>query len=149
MHAICYNADQQRDWEVSGFLKVNGCFYIDTLNNVHTCKGVVRKGKHKLLSSKLVMTSIQEDTSYIMSLKPKDIMIKMKAAYGFDILYKVAWRARQRAKDMIYGSDAESLFNKLSWFKDCILETNPALRFVLEVDESSGRFKRLFLAYGW
>ncbi|XP_062026524.1 uncharacterized protein LOC133742859 [Rosa rugosa] len=47
---------------------------------------------------------------------------------------------------MIYGSETDS-FNKLTWYRDAVFETNSGSSFVLEVDPSSNRFQRLFLAY--
>ncbi|XP_004296164.1 PREDICTED: uncharacterized protein LOC101306805 [Fragaria vesca subsp. vesca] len=119
-----------REWD--------GCFYIDSLNNVHTCKGVLRQKKHVRLGSKVVKTCIQEDISYNMSLKPRDIQIKMQSAYGFEISYKVAWKAKQSARDMIYGSEAES-FNMLSWFRETVLASFKFCLPVLYVDGTFGK----------
>ncbi|KAL6227812.1 hypothetical protein ACLB2K_001768 [Fragaria x ananassa] len=77
------------EWHVAGCSEsVDGCFYIDDLNNVHTYKGVLRQKKHDQLGSKVVKTCIQEDISYNMSMKPRDIQIKMQSVYGFEISYK-------------------------------------------------------------
>nr|XP_011465817.1 PREDICTED: uncharacterized protein LOC105351915 [Fragaria vesca subsp. vesca] len=47
----------------------------------------------------------------------------------------------------MYGSDSDS-FSMLSWYKDAVLETNPGSFFVLEVEENTNRFQRVFVAYG-
>ncbi|XP_024195907.1 uncharacterized protein LOC112199079 [Rosa chinensis] len=79
--------------------------------------------------------------------EPNDVIgIKFKSAYWFDISYKVAWKAKKKAREMIYGSEADS-FNKLTWYRDTVFETNSGSSFVLEVDPLSNRFQRLFLAY--
>lgn len=36
----------------------------------------------------------------------------------------------------------------LRWYKDAVLETNPGSSFVLEVEENTNRFQRVFVAYG-
>ncbi|XP_061993537.1 uncharacterized protein LOC133711424 [Rosa rugosa] len=148
IHAVCSNwGTEGCEWNVRGYVSpANGCFIIGELDNVHSCKGVLRKQKHELLGSKIVKTCIEEDISYNLSLKPREIISKFKSAYGFDISYKVAWKAKQKAREMIYGSEADS-FNKLTWYRDAVFETNPGSSFVLEVDPSSNRFQRLFLAY--
>ncbi|XP_062012498.1 uncharacterized protein LOC133729036 [Rosa rugosa] len=136
------------DWHLRALSSsANGCLYITELNNIHTCKGVVRTQKHKLLGSKVVKTCIAADVSYNLSLKPMEIMSKFKSTYEFDISYKVALKAKHSAKEAIYGSDADS-FSKLSWYKEAILQSNPGSSFVLEVDPSTNRFQRLFVAYG-
>ncbi|XP_024200660.1 uncharacterized protein LOC112204003 [Rosa chinensis] len=149
IHAICANVGTEGcDWHIRAFSSsTNGCLYITELNNIHTCKGVVRTQKHKLLGSKVVKTCIAADVSYNLSLKPREIMSKFKSTYGFDISYKVALKAKHRAKEAIYGSDAD-LFIKLSWYKETVLNSNQGSSFVLEVDPSTNRFQRLFVAYG-
>ncbi|KAL6125947.1 hypothetical protein ACLB2K_073998 [Fragaria x ananassa] len=46
----------------------------------------------------------------------------------------------------MYGLECDS-FSMLSWFMEAVLETNPGSSVVLEVDESTERFKRVFVAY--
>ncbi|XP_024199871.1 uncharacterized protein LOC112203081 [Rosa chinensis] len=146
---LCANVGTEGcDWHLRAFSSsANGCLYIIELNNIHTCKGVVRTQKHKLLGSKVVKTCIAADVSYNLSLKPREIMSKFKSTYGFDISYKVALKAKHRAKEAIYGSDADT-FSKLSWYKKAVLQSNPSSSFVLEVEPSTNRFQRLFVAYG-
>nr|XP_011468678.1 PREDICTED: uncharacterized protein LOC105352745 [Fragaria vesca subsp. vesca] len=148
IHAVCSNMGTENcEWHVAGYSNsVDGCFYIDSLNNLHTCKCVLRQKKHVRLGSKVVKSYIQEDISYNMSLKLRDIQIKMQSAYGFEISYKVAWKAKQSARDMIYGSEAES-FNMLSWFREAVLASNPGSVFVFEVHPDTNQFHRLFFAY--
>ncbi|XP_062028709.1 uncharacterized protein LOC133744654 [Rosa rugosa] len=125
-------------------------FFRNDLDRIHAvCSnvGVVRTQKHKFLGSKVVKTCIAADVSYNLSLKPREIMSKFKSTYGFDISYKVALKAKHSATEAIYGSDADS-FSKLSWYKEAVLESNPGSSFVLEVDPSTNRFLRLFVAYG-
>ncbi|XP_024163994.1 uncharacterized protein LOC112170964 [Rosa chinensis] len=149
IHVVCSNIGTEGcDWHLRALSSsANSCLHITELNNIHTYKGVVRTQKHKLLGSKVVKTCIAGNVSYNLSLKPREIMSKFKSTYGFDISYKVALKAKQSAKEAIYGSDAGS-FSKLSWYKEAVLESNPGSYFVLEVDPSTNRFHRLFVAYG-
>ncbi|XP_024178054.1 uncharacterized protein LOC112183970 [Rosa chinensis] len=149
IHAVCANVGTEGcDWHLRALSSsTNGCLYITELNNIHTCKGVVKTQKHKLLGSKVVKTCIAADVSYSLSLKPREIMSKFKSTYGFDISYKVALKAKHKAKEAIYGSDADS-FRKLSWYKEAVLQSNPSSSFVLEVDPSTNHFQRLFVSYG-
>lgn len=152
VHVICDNGGvlegESCVWFINGSVaSSNGAFYINDMHNMHTCSGVLRQQKHRLLDSDVVMSCIESDVVYNMSMRPKEIMSKFKSAYGFDISYKVALRARQKARDKLYGGEAAS-FNKLNWFRDAVMETNPGSYFEIEVDPSSNRFRRLFLAYG-
>ena len=114
---------------------------------MHTCSGVIRRQKHELLDSDIVSRFIETDVMYNMLMRPKEIISKFKCTYGFDITYKVALKAKEKGRDRLYGNDDDS-FNKLTWYKEAVLETNPGSYFELEVDPSTNRFKRLFLAYG-
>ncbi|KAM5578553.1 hypothetical protein ABKV19_008724 [Rosa sericea] len=60
IHAVCSNVGTEGcDWHLRALSSsANGCLYITELNNIHTCKGVVRTQKHKLLGSKVVKTCI-------------------------------------------------------------------------------------------
>ncbi|XP_004297882.1 PREDICTED: uncharacterized protein LOC101294258 [Fragaria vesca subsp. vesca] len=58
--------------------------------------------------------------------EPREIMSNFKSTYGYEISYKVASRAKKR---------------------EAVLETNPISSVVFEVDESTERFKRVFVAY--
>ncbi|XP_024163890.1 uncharacterized protein LOC112170833 [Rosa chinensis] len=121
IHAVCSNwGTEGCEWNVRGYvLPANGCFIIGELDNVHSCKSFVRKQKHELLGSKIVKTCIEDDISYNLSLKPRKIISKFKSAYRFDISYKVAWKAKQKAREMIYGSEADS-FNMLTWYREAV-----------------------------
>ncbi|XP_024163492.1 uncharacterized protein LOC112170429 [Rosa chinensis] len=140
IHAVCANVGTEGcDWHLRALSSsANGCLYIRELNNIHTCKGVVRTQKHKLLGSKVVKACIDADVSYNLSLKPKEIMSKFKSTYGFDISYKVALKAKHRAKEAIYGSEADS-FSKLSWYKEAVLERFQFCLPMLYVDGTFGK----------
>ncbi|XP_024164084.1 uncharacterized protein LOC112171080 [Rosa chinensis] len=134
IHAVCTNVGTEGyDWHLRA---------LSSSANV-----VVGTQKHKLLGSKVDKTCIAADVSYNLSLKPREIMSKFKSTYGFDISYKVALKAKHRAKEVIYGFNADS-FKKLSWYKETVLQSNPGSSFVLEVDTSTNCFQRLFVAYG-
>ncbi|XP_024199864.1 uncharacterized protein LOC112203075 [Rosa chinensis] len=141
IHAVCANVGTKGcDWHLRAFSSsANGCLYIIELNNIHTCKGVVRTQKHKLLGSKVVKTCIAADVSYNLSLKPREIMSKFKSTYGFDISYKVALKAKHQAKEAIYGSDADT-FSKLSWYKEAVLQKG--FQFCLPVLYVDGTFDK-------
>ncbi|KAL6196415.1 hypothetical protein ACLB2K_032030 [Fragaria x ananassa] len=149
VRAVCENHGTEKcGWEVIGSVApINNCFYIKEFNNIHTCKGVLRNQTHRQLGSKIVRTCIESNVFLNLGLKPADIMSNFKSTYGFEISYKVASRAKKRCLEKMYGSESDS-FSLLSWYKDAVLETNPGSSFVLEVEENTNRFQRVFVSYG-
>ena len=149
VHAVCecYGIEHCEWYVKASVSSSNGCFYIRELNNVHNCKGVLRTNKHVMLGSKVVTSLIESDVGYNVGLKPADIISKLHNSYGFDITYKVALLSKRKAMERLYGSNEES-FMKLSWYRDEVLLTNPGSSFVLEVNEQSKKFERVFVAYG-
>lgn len=125
---------------------INGWFSIDRCELGHTCKTVKRSLTHRLLDSDLVSTCIKDDVSYEYGIRPRTIMSKFKSNYGFNISYKVAAKARYKAIEIIHGKKAES-FNKLLWFRDAVLGSNPGSIVELEVNRKTNRFERIFVAY--
>lgn len=50
------------------------------------------------------------------------------------------------AKVQVHG-DEESSYTQLVWYVDALMKTNKGSHCLLECDESSSRFKRLFISY--
>ncbi|KAL6218126.1 hypothetical protein ACLB2K_011343 [Fragaria x ananassa] len=148
VNAVCANRDVDHcGWEVLGSVaSINQCFYITRFNNVHTCRGMIKNRSHRQLGSKIVRTCIESTVCLNLGLKPREIMSNFKSTYGYEISYKVASRAKKRCVEKMYGSECDS-FSMLSWFREAVLETNPGSSVVLEVDESTERFKRVFVSY--
>nr|XP_004295029.2 PREDICTED: uncharacterized protein LOC101291507 isoform X1 [Fragaria vesca subsp. vesca] len=107
---------------------------------------MIRNRSHRQLGSKIVRTCIESTVCLNLGLKPREIMSNFKSTYGYEISYKVASRAKKRCVEKMYGSECDS-FSMLSWFREAVLETNPGSSVVLEVDESTERFKRVFVAH--
>ncbi|KAL6180967.1 hypothetical protein ACLB2K_047625 [Fragaria x ananassa] len=149
VRAVCENHGTEKcGWEVIGSVApINNCFYIKEFNNIHTCKGVLRNQTHRQLGSKIVRTCIESNVFLNLGLKPADIMSNFKSTYGFEISYNVASRAKKMCLKKMYGSESDS-FSMLSWYKDAVLETNLGSSFVLEVEENTNRFQRVFVSYG-
>ncbi|KAL6217787.1 hypothetical protein ACLB2K_011004 [Fragaria x ananassa] len=62
------------------------------------------------------------------------------------LVIRLLQEQKKRCVEKMYGSECDS-FSMLSWFREAVLETNPGSSVVLEVDESTERFKRVFVAY--
>ncbi|KAL6218604.1 hypothetical protein ACLB2K_011814 [Fragaria x ananassa] len=148
VNAVCANRDVDHcGWEVLGSVaSINQCFYITRFNNVHTCRGMIRNRSHRQLGSKIVRTCIESTVCLNLGLNPREIMGNFKSTYGYEISYKVASRAKIMCVEKMYGSECD-FFSMLSWFREAVLETNLGSSVVFEVDESTERFKRVFVAY--
>ncbi|KAK9284680.1 hypothetical protein L1049_023856 [Liquidambar formosana] len=134
-------------WHVYATLqKINGYFYIRTLNNIHACGGAIRTTKNSRMSSELVASLISGKIRDKLLTRPTDVVYDFKVNYGLDITYHYAWWGVERAKNEIF--DYQSLsFDLLRWYKEETEKTN--LRSIIEIDYDSniGRFKRVFVSF--
>jgi hypothetical protein len=62
------------------------------------------------------------------------------------IPYKCAWRAKEKAQEMIYGTDEES-YELLPKYCEQIKESNPGSVAIVEWYPETHRFRRLFICY--
>ncbi|XP_026428338.1 uncharacterized protein LOC113324233 [Papaver somniferum] len=90
-----------------------------------------------------VIHSIQGDPT----LKPKQIMSLFKKTYGSNIKYHHAPRGKEAVFEDQYGDDEKS-YSDLNWYVKAIEQTHPDSFVKLEVDEETGRFKRVFICFG-
>ncbi|XP_062009771.1 uncharacterized protein LOC133726269 [Rosa rugosa] len=125
--------------------KVNGFFYIKKLNNVHTCKGVLRQQKSKLLGSHVVKSEIANELKSNPQLKPKEIVSRFKHSFGLEVSYRTAWYGKELARKAVHG-DGDS-YSQLLWYCDAILSSNPGSYCILETDSLSNRFERFFICF--
>lgn len=70
----------------------------------------------------------------------------MKKQYGIDVSYRVAWLGADKTRGGLFCDFATS-FNQLRWYLETAMRTNPGSVFGLDMDESSGCFQRLFVAF--
>ncbi|XP_026425497.1 uncharacterized protein LOC113321501 [Papaver somniferum] len=96
-----------------------------------------------VLKDSNVIHSIQGDPT----LKPKQIMSLFKKTYGSNIKYHHARRGKEAVFEDQYGDDDKS-YSDLNWYVKAIEQTNPDSLVKLEVDEETGRFKRIFICFG-
>ncbi|XP_010533352.1 PREDICTED: uncharacterized protein LOC104809156 [Tarenaya hassleriana] len=78
--------------------------------------------------------------------KPKDVKKNMLTDYGFDMTYWQAWKAKEKAIDIVRASP-ENSFNFLPAYLELIQEANSGTVTSYVVDEDC-RFKYAFIAFG-
>ena len=111
----------------------------------HTCHGINHLG-HKNLDEDFISTEIlpklRNDTSYT----PKAIQIDIKAQFGIEIEYQKAYRSKERALKHINGSH-EDAYKYLPKYCEEIKRSNPGSMAVLEINEATNQFKRMFICF--
>ncbi|KAK9291102.1 hypothetical protein L1049_009289 [Liquidambar formosana] len=134
-------------WRVYATLqKINGYFYIRTLNNVHTCGAAVRTTKNSRMSSELVASLIRDKVRDKPLTRPTDVVYDFKVNYGLDITYHHAWWGVERAKNELFGHQSLS-FDLLRWYKEETERTNPGSIIEIDYESNTGRFKRVFVSF--
>ncbi|KAL7161730.1 hypothetical protein ACSBR2_042242 [Camellia fascicularis] len=134
-------------WFVHGRVLMNsGSFFIMKLDNVHSCGVVARRSCNKMVGSRLVSNIVHDDISDNPLTRPIKVKKKLKKQYGIDVSYRVAWLEVDKARGGLFG-DFVSSFHQLRWYLETGMRTNPGSVFELDVDESSGCFRRLFVAF--
>ncbi|KAM1751061.1 hypothetical protein FF1_009174 [Malus domestica] len=136
------------NWRVyASVCRLNGFFYIKTLNNVHTCTGVNREEKSKMMNAKIVSSILVDQIRGKPSIKPVDIVKDFKQNYGLDIPYHTAWYAKEMAKSEVHGDESSS-YSRLVGYNNVLMSSNPGSHCVLDCDPKTSRFRRLFICYG-
>ncbi|CAN6586093.1 unnamed protein product [Malus baccata var. baccata] len=125
---------------------INNFFVIRKLHNLHTCKGMIRKKKNKVVGREFVASFIKDKVQSNPLIKPKEIISNLKQFYGLDIDYSTAYFGKQMAVFELNGDDVDA-YKFLPWYVESARSSNPGSVFELEVVPESNRFLRLFIAY--
>lgn len=118
-------------------------FKIKTLNDVHTCDEESRKSVYP--SKNWLIDTIKERLQKSPHLKPKAIANRILRDSGFELNRTPVRRGTGIRRKQLHGSDKDS-YNKLPWFCEKIIETNPGSISKLIVGENK-RFKALFVSF--
>nr|XP_028949307.1 uncharacterized protein LOC103425240 [Malus domestica] len=125
---------------------INNFFIIRKLHNLHTCKGMIRKKKNKVVGRQFVASLIKDKVQSNPLIKPKEIISNLKQFYGLDIDYSTAYFGKQRAVFELNGVDVDA-YKFLPRYVESARSSNPGSVFELEVVSESNRFLRLLIAY--
>ena len=80
---------------------------IRTSIQIHTCHGIIHDG-HANVDEEFIATEILPKVRSDSSIKPQAIEDHFKDVYGVKISYQKAYRARDRARQIIDGSHEET-----------------------------------------
>ncbi|XP_026410734.1 uncharacterized protein LOC113305959 [Papaver somniferum] len=123
---------------------VGSLFIIKELDNQHTCVGEfvnIPQVSKKLISS-LIIDEIKQDPNK----KTNHIMDQFTREYGFDISRYYAYPGKKHAFNTTWGENEKS-FMFLNRYKNKLIETNPGSHVVLEVEEGTQKFQRMFIFF--
>ncbi|KAL7192272.1 hypothetical protein ACSBR2_024168 [Camellia fascicularis] len=119
---------------------------VTRLDNVPTCGVVARRSCSKIVGSRLVSDIVHNDISDNPLTRPIEVKKKLKKQYGIDVSYRVVWLGVDKARGGLFG-DFVTSFDQVQWYLETGMRTNPGNVFELDVDESSGCFRKLFVAF--
>ncbi|CAN6718785.1 unnamed protein product [Malus baccata var. baccata] len=110
---------------------INNFFVIRKLHNLHTCKGMIRKKKNKVVGREFVASFIKDKVQSNPLIKPKEIISNLKQFYGLDIDYSTAYFGKQMAVFELNGDDVDA-YKFLPWYVESARSSNPGSVFELE-----------------
>ena len=120
-------------------------FRIKTFNVDHNCMGITST-RHQQASAQFlaewILPKVKQNTRY----KPKAIMEDVKAHLHIHITKSKAFRAKERALELIYGS-YEDAYKAMPKYAADIEKTNPNSIAVVEATPDN-RFRRAFISFG-
>jgi hypothetical protein len=120
-------------------------WHIRTSTQTHTCHGIIHDG-HANVDEEFISTEILPKVRSDSSIKPKAIQDLFKDEYGVKISYQKAYRARERARQIIDGSHEEA-YSLLPKYCQEVQRSNPGSTVQLDVDPNTNRFKRVFISF--
>ncbi|XP_039125133.1 uncharacterized protein LOC120261340 [Dioscorea cayenensis subsp. rotundata] len=120
-------------------------FIIKKINKMHTCDaGNVKAGYGR--RTKQWLTSIVKETLLgNPDSKPKDIAIDLYQDFGINLSYSQAWHLKEFAQKDIHKLQ-EELSNRLPWFCQQLVETNPG-SIALILSSANSMVRRLFVSF--
>lgn len=125
----------------------NGFAYIRTYERNHSCGDVYVNGIRKKLTSGVISSIILEAVRTKPSIGPAEILSHLKTDYGVTVTYRIAWRAVEKARDVVFG-EAELAYDKLRPYFEKMKQLDPSSHFVLDYDQETHHFKRCYISFG-
>ncbi|XP_038979903.1 uncharacterized protein LOC120112935 [Phoenix dactylifera] len=119
-------------------------FAIKKMNSQHTCGGGLQVRSHPKASKRWVSNIVKEKLQDMPLYRPTDIVKDIRREYGVELPYHQAWHGKEVAMKDLYGHRSKS-YDRIRWYCDAILETNPGS--IAKYETIEGRFRRLFISF--
>ncbi|XP_071724502.1 uncharacterized protein [Rutidosis leptorrhynchoides] len=131
-------------WKIKAvWVRDNKSFMITKFYNVHTCDVESRISAHS--DKNWLVGTIKDRLRESPYIKPKEIANELLQDFGVKLSYTRIWRGIGDAREQLHGPYKES-YNKLPWFCEKLVETNPGSIANLVIGEDK-RFKSLFVSF--
>ncbi|KAL8552189.1 hypothetical protein ACS0TY_001036 [Phlomoides rotata] len=150
IHAVC-TQEVYVEGGCGWFIKarrqnVTDHFEISKANLIHRCLGRLEGDQCTRIGSNITAELVEQNVKNKPTISGREIIDTIKESYSLDIPYWKAWRAVEGARDRIFGSYDES-YDQLRWYCTAIQRTNPGSVVILEPNEETHHFERVFIAF--
>ncbi|XP_078164967.1 uncharacterized protein LOC144559730 [Carex rostrata] len=125
-------------------------FLVSQYNGSHNCVIPIGNNMHRNCTSALICEKILPTMRASLSMSVKEIRLKIKDDLKTDISYDLAWKARNRALKIVYGSWEKS-FSDLPRYLSMMQASNPSTVWttnLLRTRTDVQKFRRVFWAFG-
>lgn len=114
---------------------------------VHACAPNFGAASKKKFNSKVIVDLIADDICNMPGISPRDVQKQVKAKFGVDITYYVAWKSTVGGRARVFGDHSQS-YSTLAVYLLKLERTNPGSAVDLDIDPIKGNFMRCFFSFG-
>ena len=134
-------------WRIHATSDSSGLFiYFREYIAQHTCVLGVQHWSSKRMSSDIVAKEVLHQIERFPLIKPSDIVKDFSVKYGVSLSYNIAYYGVEKARSNLFGNYMIS-YDQMRIYIERSMRCNPGSHMVLDVDEESKRFRRLFISY--
>ncbi|XP_020682036.2 uncharacterized protein LOC110099280 [Dendrobium catenatum] len=120
-------------------------FQVRRVDGEHTCPGINRAG-NRLASSRWVSNQIQEMVKRYPDIPPKEINSGLEKEFGLSLPYMKLWRAREQARDTIFGS-VDDNYKWVPTMAAELLDRNPVSYITYTFNATDNSFQRFYVSF--
>ncbi|CAO2207022.1 unnamed protein product [Urochloa humidicola] len=137
-------------WRVHGYLPKGETNFVASIVVQHSCRLTGSVLKHRNMTAEFVANAMYGEIVKKTSMSPFQIMLAIQNRYTYDITYDMAWRAKQKALEMRFGTYKDS-YHHLPHLLALLQARNP--RTIIDIDDyinASGQriLRRAFWSFG-
>ena len=136
-------------WRVHGYKPQHDNVWVASIVVEHSCLLDNTIVEHRNMSAQFVAQMVYAKVVKKTSLSPFTIMVDVEKEYGLEISYDKAWRAKQKALEMRFGT-YEDAYHNLPHLLEVLQARNPGT--YIQIDDVMKRgenvLRRAFWSYG-
>ncbi|KAL0921330.1 hypothetical protein M5K25_008392 [Dendrobium thyrsiflorum] len=120
-------------------------FQVRRVDGEHTCPGINRAG-NRLATASWVANKIQEMVKRCPDIPPKEINSGLEKEFGLSFPYIKLWRAREQARDNIFGS-VDDNYKWVPTLTAELLDRNPGSHITYTFNAIDNAFQRFYVSF--